>query len=134
MKWAVVGVWALALALVSGCLISPVIPIGGGKSSTEIQHEGLGKLFPAQLTAPNKWTGEVRVAKLRVWADDEYRAQNVRWQHGFEEQLDYANQVLTRDRLLDLARNREAGPFDRTIDVQVGRLRRRLRDDPQTRR
>jgi two-component system, OmpR family, response regulator len=42
-----------------------------------------------------------------------------------------ANQVLTRDRLLDLARNREAGPFDRTIDVQVGRLRRKLEDDPQ---
>ena len=42
-----------------------------------------------------------------------------------------ANQVLSRDRLLDLARNREAGPFDRTIDVQVGRLRRKLDDDPQ---
>jgi two-component system OmpR family response regulator len=42
-----------------------------------------------------------------------------------------ANQVLTRDRLLDLARNREAGPFDRTIDVQVGRLRRKLETDPQ---
>jgi two-component system, OmpR family, response regulator len=42
-----------------------------------------------------------------------------------------ANQVLTRDRLLDLARNRESGPFDRTIDVQVGRLRRKLEDDPQ---
>src|SRR5579862_8629465 len=42
-----------------------------------------------------------------------------------------ANQVLSRDRLLDLARKREAGPFDRTIDVQVGRLRRKLEDDPQ---
>jgi two-component system OmpR family response regulator len=42
-----------------------------------------------------------------------------------------ANQVLSRDRLLDLARDREAGPFDRTIDVQVGRLRRKLEDDPQ---
>ncbi len=42
-----------------------------------------------------------------------------------------ANRVLSRDRLLDLARNREAGPFDRTIDVQVGRLRRKLADDPQ---
>jgi DNA-binding response OmpR family regulator len=41
-----------------------------------------------------------------------------------------ANQVLSRDRLLDLARNREAGPFDRTIDVQVGRLRRKLEPDP----
>jgi len=44
--------------------------------------------------------------------------------------VNHANQVLSRDRLLDLARNREAGPFDRTIDVQVGRLRRKLEDDP----
>jgi|SRR5579859_1367258 len=42
-----------------------------------------------------------------------------------------ANQVLSRDRLLDLARNRASGPFDRTIDVQVGRLRKKLEDDPQ---
>jgi two-component system OmpR family response regulator len=42
-----------------------------------------------------------------------------------------ANKVLTRDQLLDIARNREAGPFDRTIDVQVGRLRRKLEDNPQ---
>jgi len=42
-----------------------------------------------------------------------------------------ANQVLTRGRLLDLARNREGGPKDRTIDVQVGRLRRKLKDDPK---
>jgi DNA-binding response OmpR family regulator len=42
------------------------------------------------------------------------------------------NQVLSRDRLLDLTRHREAGPFDRTIDVQVGRLRRKLEDDPKS--
>jgi DNA-binding response OmpR family regulator len=34
--------------------------------------------------------------------------------------------VLSRDFLLDATRGREAGPFDRTIDVQVGRLRRKL--------
>jgi two-component system, OmpR family, response regulator len=45
--------------------------------------------------------------------------------------VNHPNQVLSRDRLLDLSRHREAGPFDRTIDVQVGRLRRKLRDDPQ---
>ena len=41
------------------------------------------------------------------------------------------NRVLSRDRLLDLVSGREAGPFDRTIDVQVGRLRRKLREDPK---
>lgn len=39
--------------------------------------------------------------------------------------------VLTRDQLLDLARGRVAGTFDRTIDVQVGRLRRKLEIDPK---
>jgi two-component system, OmpR family, response regulator len=45
--------------------------------------------------------------------------------------VNHANEVLSRDRLLDLSRHREAGPFDRTIDVQVGRLRRKLEDDPK---
>ena len=40
-----------------------------------------------------------------------------------------ANQVLTRDQLLHFSRDREAGRFDRTIDVQVGRLRSKLEDD-----
>ena len=44
--------------------------------------------------------------------------------------LDYPEHILGRDRLLDLTRGREAMPFDRSIDVQVGRLRRRLGDDP----
>ena len=46
--------------------------------------------------------------------------------------VNHPNKVLSRDQLLDLSRHREAGPFDRTIDVQVGRLRRKLEDDPQT--
>jgi two-component system OmpR family response regulator len=43
--------------------------------------------------------------------------------------LTHANRALTRDQLLDLTQGREAGPFDRSIDVLIGRLRRRLRDD-----
>jgi two-component system OmpR family response regulator len=34
--------------------------------------------------------------------------------------------VLSRDQLLDWTRGREAAPFDRTIDVQLGRVRRKL--------
>ena len=33
--------------------------------------------------------------------------------------LDRPNRVLTRDMLLDLLRGRQAGPFDRAIDVAV---------------
>ncbi len=42
--------------------------------------------------------------------------------------VERANRVLTRDMLLDLLRGRQAGPFDRAIDVAVSRLRRKLED------
>ena len=45
--------------------------------------------------------------------------------------LDHPQRILSRDQLLDLTQGREATPFDRSIDVQVSRLRRRLRDDPR---
>jgi two-component system OmpR family response regulator len=40
-----------------------------------------------------------------------------------------AGQVLTRHQLLDLTRGREGGPFDRAIDNQVSRLRRKIEAD-----
>ena len=43
--------------------------------------------------------------------------------------LDHPNRVLTRDQLTEMIHGREAEPFDRAIDVQVSRLRQRLRDD-----
>ncbi len=39
------------------------------------------------------------------------------------------NRVLSRDQLLEFTQGREASPFDRAIDVQIGRLRRKLGDD-----
>lgn len=43
--------------------------------------------------------------------------------------LEHPNRTLTRDQLIDLMLAREAGPFDRAIDVQVSRLRHRLHDN-----
>ncbi|MCZ8098607.1 MAG: response regulator [Alsobacter sp.] len=40
--------------------------------------------------------------------------------------LEAPQRVLTRDYLLDAARNRVSGSFDRSIDVQVSRLRRKI--------
>jgi two-component system OmpR family response regulator len=39
--------------------------------------------------------------------------------------------VLTRDQLLDLTAGREAQPFDRAIDNQISRLRKKLEADPK---
>ncbi|WP_338721913.1 response regulator [Devosia sp. XK-2] len=40
--------------------------------------------------------------------------------------------VLTRDQLLDWTRGRDANPYDRTIDVQLSRLRRKLGDNAKS--
>lgn len=40
------------------------------------------------------------------------------------------NRVLSRDYLLEKTQGRESGPFDRSVDVVMSRLRQRLRDDP----
>ena len=43
---------------------------------------------------------------------------------------EHPNQVLSRDRLLALTRNRERDPFDRSIDIGIARLRRKIEPDP----
>ena len=43
----------------------------------------------------------------------------------------HPQRVLSRELLLDRTRGRMANPNDRTIDVQLGRLRRKLGDDPR---
>jgi two-component system OmpR family response regulator len=43
--------------------------------------------------------------------------------------LAHPNRVLNRDQLIDLMLSRDASPFDRSIDVQVSRLRHRFGED-----
>jgi len=44
---------------------------------------------------------------------------------------EHPNRVLTRDQLLDLTRGKAPAPFDRSIDIQVSRLRRKIESDPR---
>jgi biopolymer transport protein ExbD len=85
----------VVLVVASGCLLqSPVMRFGGGKSAREVQRSELNRRTPPALVANGTWTGETRVVRIRVWADDDYRAQHVRWKNAFRPQLDYANEVL----------------------------------------
>lgn len=45
--------------------------------------------------------------------------------------LTHPQRVLNRDQLLDWTRGRNTAPFDRSIDVQLSRLRKKLEDDPK---
>ncbi|MDJ0948974.1 MAG: response regulator [Alphaproteobacteria bacterium] len=44
---------------------------------------------------------------------------------------EHPQRVLSRDQLLDLTKGREAAPFDRSVDVQLSRLRRKIEADPK---
>jgi two-component system, OmpR family, response regulator len=44
--------------------------------------------------------------------------------------VEHPNQVLSRDQLMTHIHGRNAGPYDRAIDVQIGRLRRKIEVDP----
>lgn len=46
--------------------------------------------------------------------------------------LRHPRMVLTRDQLLDITQGREAGVFDRSIDNQVSRLRKKIEADPKS--
>lgn len=48
--------------------------------------------------------------------------------------VEHPNKVLTRDQILTLTKNREWEPFDRSIDIRIARLRRKIEvnpDEPQ---
>ncbi|MBB71181.1 MAG: DNA-binding response regulator [Legionellales bacterium] len=45
--------------------------------------------------------------------------------------IEHPRRVLSRDQLLEYTRNRSAGPFDRSIDIQVSRLRQKIEEDPK---
>ncbi len=65
------------------------------KSSTEVaQDTELIRQMPGKLEINKPFTGEVRTARVRIWVDDDFRSQNVRWRAQIEEQLDEANQFL----------------------------------------
>ena len=46
--------------------------------------------------------------------------------------VEHPNRVLNRDLLMDLMKGYERSPFDRSIDVRVTRLRRKIETDPAT--
>jgi biopolymer transport protein ExbD len=83
------------VAWLAASCISPVMKFGAGKSAKQAQRDTMSDFTPARLVPQGKWGGDVATRKIRVWADNQYRAQNVRWQQSFEEPLEFANLVLT---------------------------------------
>jgi two-component system, OmpR family, response regulator len=71
-----------------------------------------------------------RVVGLEMGADD-YLAKPFSTHELLVAFCEHPNRVLTRDQLVDLTRGRGSAPFDRSIDIQVSRLRRKIEADPK---
>jgi DNA-binding response OmpR family regulator len=95
----------------------------------------------AQLQAPLVVAPRQAVKQFANWALDTDRRRLIDGQgsetlltHGEYQLLCVflrnSGHTLSRDQLMDQIRNREWVPTDRSIDVLVGRLRRKLHDDP----
>jgi hypothetical protein len=96
MKVVVVWVGVLYCCVIGGCLISPVMQFGEGKSARESQHDLVtAHVAPNSFERAHDWDGKISTARIRVWADDSYRAQNIHWQQTFEDELEHANDVLS---------------------------------------
>jgi two-component system OmpR family response regulator len=86
---------------------------GGGEAGSSIQFASWRlDLVRRELTSPegvvvNLSTGEFNLLRAFV---------------------EHANRILTRDQLLELARGPNSDAFDRAVDVQISRLRRKLDD------
>ncbi|MCE9577741.1 MAG: tetratricopeptide repeat protein [Deltaproteobacteria bacterium] len=80
-----VGVVLVALTIAPGCPYH---------NTVALQRKTLTEALPAVLDPGARHTGDIRVAKVRVLADADFRGQNVRWQKRVTDELDYASQVL----------------------------------------
>jgi two-component system OmpR family response regulator len=46
--------------------------------------------------------------------------------------IEHPNRVLNRDQLMNMTQQRDADPFDRSIDIQISRLRQKLGEDARS--
>jgi biopolymer transport protein ExbD len=86
--------FVVAVVVMLAACMSPVMQFGAGKSRTQAQRDTMREFTPSRLVADATWTGPVETRKIRVHADNQYRAQNVHWQKTFEESLEIANLIM----------------------------------------
>lgn len=82
------------VVVLAGCIGQYNGTFGAGKSRSQVVHEQAAQLTPMRIKASGAWNGAVATKKIRVWADDEHRAQHLRWQQEFQAILDDANDIL----------------------------------------
>jgi biopolymer transport protein ExbD len=124
------AVWVVVL---TGCIGQYNGTFGSGKTRSEVVHEQAAQLTPTRIKATGAWNGAVATKKIRVWGDDEHRAQHLRWQQEFQAILDDANDILAPQFgvrfVAELASWSYTAPLGATLEATLQEL---ARHDPGT--
>lgn len=124
------AVWVVVL---TGCIGQYNGTFGSGKTRSQVVHEQAAQLTPTRIKATGAWNGAVATKKIRVWADDEHRAQHLRWQQEFQSILDDANDILAPQFgvrfVAELASWSYTAPLGANLDATLQEL---ARHDPGT--
>ena len=83
----------LLVSVLAACM-TPPITIGKKVDQKKLQRRELAQITPAPLESTRPWKGEPRRLKVRVYLDEDFRSQTIRWKQQIEEQFDDANQFL----------------------------------------
>ncbi|NJM12061.1 MAG: two-component system response regulator OmpR, partial [Synechococcaceae cyanobacterium SM1_2_3] len=73
---------------------------------------------------------ELQLGTRRLWRDGQELTLTTGEFALLKALVEHPRRPLSRDRLLDLARGREHAAYDRSVDVQISRLRRLVEPDP----
>ncbi len=83
---------------------------------------------PAPVLQFDGWSLDLPARRLLAAGGEEVRLTSGEFRL-LKALVERPNEVLSRDELMNALHGRDAGPFDRAIDVQLGRLRRKLGDE-----
>lgn len=99
------------------------------RTSGELQQEGK-RLHPLQQIAFAHWRLDRNTRSL-IDKDDVALPLSQREYDLLLTFLEHPGRILSRDQLMDLLYDKNCDPMDRTIDVLVGRLRKKIEVDPR---
>jgi two-component system, OmpR family, response regulator len=102
---------------------------GGGETLAAQAHDGQADSGPARY-AFSGWTLDTGARRLVGAGGTEVALTRGEFDLLLA-LIERPQRVLSREQLMEIIYNRDAGPFDRTLDVQVGRLRKKIEQDPE---
>lgn len=101
------------------------------ENPSHLNHEAPADSGVIRFISFNTWTLDIQNRTLIDQSNTSIPLSNAEFKF-LRFMLLHANRTLSRDQLMEEMHGREAGPFDRSIDLQISRLRQKLEVDSKS--